>query len=181
MATVKAVAVRRNYSSSIEQLDVLGIILGAALPVFAFVSLAAACEFYGMTPLFFAPFGLPGWMAGAMHIATLPLLGVASWLVLREGGEGNSAAAWIAAVTAGMICFPFLVSTLDSLQLSMASMALLLAGISAATRASKVSRLAWVVMMPALGWMGLSAFLGLSFVAAWAPPFGLTHSAQNAA
>ncbi|MCS6758908.1 MAG: hypothetical protein MO852_07685 [Candidatus Devosia euplotis] len=76
---------------------------------------------------------------------------------------------------AGAIVFPFVVAPLDPLFLCLATMALLLVGLATAALVGGVSSRAGLVMLPGLVWMGLSVFVGLSLVAAWSPPFGLTN------
>lgn len=159
--------------------DLLGLVLSAALPLAVFVIANGVAERNGMLPLFFSPFGLPGWLGGALHIGSLPLFGIARWMVAERGPAGRNAGWWLVALMAGTIAFPFMVLPLDSLMLSIVSMTLLLVGLSAAARTAMVSKHAALVMLPGLAWMGLSAFVGLSFVAGWSPPFALTHSSQN--
>jgi tryptophan-rich sensory protein len=80
----------------------------------------------------------------------------------------------------GTIAFPFLVTPLDALLLALAAFALLVAGLGAMVRVAAVDGRAAMVMAPGLAWMGFSAFVGLSFAAAWSPPFAVTNS-QGAA
>ena len=80
----------------------------------------------------------------------------------------------------GMIGFPFLVAPLDSLMLSLVALTLLVVGLGAIIRVAAVDRRAALVMMPGLVWMGVSVFVGLSFVAAWSPPFAVTNSQSGA-
>lgn len=159
--------------------DMLGLVLSAALPLAVFVIANGVAQLNGFLPLFFAPFGLPGWVGGALHLGSLPLFGIARWMVADRGQDGRNAGWWLVALIAGTIAFPFVVSPLDSLMLSIVSMTLLVVGISAAARTAAVSKRAALVMLPGLGWMGFSAFVGLSFVAGWSPPFALTHGSQN--
>jgi hypothetical protein len=156
--------------------DLLGLVLSAALPLAVFIIANGVAQLNGTLPLFFSPFGLPGWVGGALHIGSLPLFGIARWMVAERGRAGRNAGWWLVALMAGTIAFPFVVQPLDVLMLSMVAMALLLVGVSAAARTAAVSRRAALVMIPGLAWMGLSAFVGLSFVAGWSPPFALTHS-----
>jgi tryptophan-rich sensory protein len=182
MATSRASSLpipERHSVLDADRHDLLGLVLSAALPLAVFVIANGVAELNGMAPLFFSPFGLPGWAGGALHIGSLPLFGIARWMVAGRGEAGRSAGWWLVALIAGTIAFPFVVTPLDSLALSIVSMGLLIVGISAAARTALVSRRAALVMLPGLAWMGLSAFVGLSFVAGWSPPFALTHSSQN--
>lgn len=156
--------------------DALGMVLSAALPLAVFVIANGMAELNGAVPLFFAPFGLPGWVGALLHIGSLPLFGVARWLVARRGHEGQVAGWWLVALMAGTIAFPFIVAPLDSLALSIVSMSLLLVGLGTAIRTSAVSHRAGLLMMPGLAWMGLSAFVGIGLVAGWSPPFALTNA-----
>lgn len=156
--------------------DGLGMVLSGALPLSVFVIANGLAGLAGIVPLFFAPFGLPGWIGAVLHIASLPLFGVAHWMVVAEGREGRHAGHWLVALMAGAIVFPFAVTPLDPLFLCLATMILLLVGLATASLVAKVSPRAGLVMLPGLAWMGLSAFVGLSLVAGWSPPFGLTNS-----
>ena len=158
----------------------LGLVLSAALPLAVFVIANGLAELNGMLPLFFSPMGLPGWVGAALHLGSLPLFGVARWMVAGRGEAGRSAGWWIVALMAGMIAFPFLVAPLDSLLLSLVAFGLLMIGLGAIARAAAVDRKAALVMVPGLVWMGFSAFVGLSFVAAWSPPFAVTNSQGGA-
>ena len=179
MATSRAISLPIPQHQSVldaDRHDLLGAVLSAALPLAVFVIANGVAELNGMLPLFFSPFGLPGWVGGALHIGSLPLFGIARWMVAGRGEAGRTAGWWLVALMAGTIAFPFVVMPLDSLMLSIVAMTLLLVGISATVRTAVVSKRAALVMLPGLGWMGLSAFVGLSFVAGWSPPFGLTQA-----
>jgi hypothetical protein len=154
----------------------LGLVLSAALPLAVFVIANGLAELNGMLPLFFSPLGLPGWAGAVLHLGALPLFGAARWMVAGRGEPGQRAGWWIVALMAGMIAFPFLVAPLDSLMLSLVAFALLVVGLGTMVRVAAVEPRAALVMMPGLVWMGISAFVGLSFVAAWSPPFAVTNS-----
>lgn len=159
--------------------DALGLVFAMAMPLAAFSLINWVAEGDGVLPLFFSPFGLPGWIGAALYLGTLPLLGAAWHLVHREGAIGRSAGWWIAALAIGFIGFPFVVTPLDSFALSAIAVALSVVGFSAARRAALVSPMAGWVMAPALLWMGFSALMGLALTAAWAPPFALTNSQSS--
>jgi hypothetical protein len=158
----------------------LGLVLSAALPLAVFVIANGVAELNGMLPLFFSPMGLPGWAGAVLHLGALPLFGIARWMVAARGEAGRSAGWWIVALMAGMIGFPFMVAPLDSLMLSLFAFALLVIGLGAMIRTAAIDRRAALVMAPGLAWMGFSAFVGLSFVAAWSPPFAVTNSQGGA-
>ena len=176
MATITAHSRPALWSLDADRRDYFGLVLSAGLPLAAFVIANGMAKLGGFVPLFFSPFGLPGWMGAALYLGALPLFGAARWLVAREGMEGRIAGWWIVALMAGAVVFPFLATPLDSLALSIASMLLILLGVAAAGRAAKVSPLAAMLMLPGLLWLGFSALVGLSFVAAWSPPFALTNT-----
>lgn len=178
MATSKALPIPTSHNSLLDadRHDLLGLTLSAALPVAVFIIAHGIGQLSGVLPLFFAPFGLPGWVGAALHIACLPLFGAARWMVADRGRRGEVAGWWIVALMAGVIAFPFVVAPLDSILLSMVSMLLLIVGIAASIRTAAVSRQAGWLMVPGLAWLGLSAFIGLGFAAAWTPPFAVANS-----
>ena len=151
------------------------LLLSATLPLAAFALANGLAQANGILPLYFAP-SMPGWLGAALHIGSLPLLGVAHWMVGRQGVVGRSAAHWIVALIAGTIIFPFAVQALDSLMLSVLAFALLVVGLGAIVRTAAVEPRAALLMAPGLAWMGFSAFVGLSFAAGWSPPFAVTNS-----
>lgn len=154
----------------------LGLVLSAALPLAVFVIFNGVAEISGVMPLFFAPFGLPGWVGAILHLGALPLFGIARWMVARRSEAGQRAGWWIVALMAGVITFPFIVAPLDPLMLSLASCALLLLGLGTMVRVGAVDAQAALLMAPGMAWMGFSALVGLSFAAAWSPPFAVTNS-----
>ena len=95
MATSSAVSSEVRSLLDIDRRDGLGLVLGAALPVSVFVIVNGLAELNGMVPLFFAPFGLPGWVGAALHIGSLPLFGVAHWMVANCGRDGSVARRWL--------------------------------------------------------------------------------------
>lgn len=181
MATMTAVSYATKSQSLLDanRHDALGFLLSAALPLASYMVFYGIAEINQVMPLFFAPFGMPGWLGAAVYLLALPLFGVARWMVADKSEAGANAGWWLVALMAGTIVFPFMVAPLDSLLLSIMSMGLLIVGLGAAIRTAKVSRLAGLVMLPGLAWLGLSAFVGLSFVAGWTPPFGLTNANAN--
>jgi hypothetical protein len=158
--------------------DAPGLILSATAPLATFGIANVIADLNGVLPLYFSP-GLPGWAGALLHLASLPLFGIAHWLVARHGDAGRRAAWWIVALIAGTIAFPFIVEPLDSVVLSVVAFALLCLGLATLIRAGKVDPRAALIMAPALAWMGFSAFVGLSFAGTWSPPFALTDSTHS--
>ncbi|WEK04854.1 MAG: tryptophan-rich sensory protein [Candidatus Devosia phytovorans] len=176
MATSRAAAKPFLSLLDADRHDALGLVLSAALPLAVFVIANGLAEINGMLPLFFSPLGLPGWAGGALYLATLPLFGIARWMVAARGDEGRKAGWWLVALMAGTIAMPFLVAPLESLALTILAFVLLVTGLSAWARVAKVDGKAALLMAPGIAWLGFSAFVGLSFAAAWAPPFAVTNS-----
>jgi len=181
MTTSRAISLPIQSALDANRHDALGLVLSGALPLSVFVIVHGMVELAGVMPLFFAPFGLPGWLGAALHIGSLPLFGIARWMVAQHGPKGRSAGWWLVGLMAGVIALPFMVQPLDSLMLSLVTVMLLLTGMAAGLRVAAVSPRAALVMLPGLAWMGLSAFIGLSLAAGWSPPFSLTNAQGQAA
>lgn len=179
MATNAAVSKSAFAIFDVDRHDGLGLVLSAAMPLAVFVIANGMAELYGVLPLFFSPLGLPGWAGAVLHLGCLPLFGVARWMVAGRSDAGRRAGWWLVALMAGTIGFPFVVTPLDAMALSMVSFALLILGLGAMIRAGRVEPRAALVMAPGMAWMGFSAFVGLSFAAAWSPPFAVTTSQSN--
>lgn len=164
----------------VDRHNPLGLVLSAALPLAVFVIANGIAEFNGMLPLFFSPLGLPGWVGAILYLGALPLFGIARWMVAGRGEAGRRAGWWVVALMAGVIGFPFIVAPLDSLMLSLVALVLLVVGLGATVRVGEVDPKAALVMAPGMVWLGFSAFVGLSFAAAWSPPFAVTNSQGGA-
>ncbi|MHA6690760.1 tryptophan-rich sensory protein [Devosia sp. A449] len=160
----------------VDRHDHLGLLLSVTLPLAVFVIANGIAELNGLSPRFFAPLNLPAWVATVLHLGSLPLFGLARWMVAGRGEAGQRAGWWIVALIGGTIAFPFVVTPLDSLMLSLAAFGLLVLGLGAMVRAGAVNPKAAMVMAPGLAWMGFSALVGLSFAAGWSPPFAVTNS-----
>ncbi len=158
----------------------VGFALAGATPLALFGLTNVVADLMGGMPLFFAPFGLPGWMGGALHLLGLPLYGMAAFMVARQGPQGLRAAGWVVALIVATIAFPFFVAPLDSLVLAMVTMALLALGLASLGRVAKVSPRAGLLMVPGLAWMGTSALVGLAYTAGWTPPFAPLNAVQSA-
>src|SRR5690554_3091691 len=167
MATSNTVSKQYLAILDVDRHNLLGLVLSAALPLAVFVIANGIAEINGMLPLFFSPLGLPGWFGAVLHLGSLPLLGITRWMVVARGPAGRAAGWWVVAFMAGTIVFPFLVSPLDALLLSLAAIALFIVGMGAVVRVAAVDAKAALIMAPGLAWMGFSAFVGLSFAAAW--------------
>ena len=176
MATITAVSKSPFAALDVDRHDGLGMVLSAVMPLAMFVIANGLGQFVNAQPLFFSPFGLPGWAGSVLHLGCLPLFGVARWMVAGRGAAGQRAGWWIVALIAATIGFPFVVAPLDSMTLSMVAFAMLILGLGAMIRAGRVEPRAAMVMAPGMAWMGFSAFVGLSFAAAWSPPFAVTNS-----
>lgn len=180
MATSSAFSKQFLPVLNADRHNVLGLVLSAALPLAIFVIANGLAELNGMAALFFAPLGLPRWMGAMLHLGSLPLFGIARWMVAERGDAGRKAGWWVVALMAALIVQPFLVLPLDAMLLSVLSFAILFVGMGALVRVAAVNPKAAMIMAPGTAWMGFSAFVGLSFAAAWAPPFAVTSS-QGAA
>lgn len=161
--------------------DWLGLVLSAALPLAVFVIANGLGKLVGVPPLFFAPFGLPAWVGASLYLMSLPLFGMARWMVVDRGREGQIAGWWVAGLIAAVIAFPFLVMPFDTLALSMVSVALVVLALGTMGRVAKVDPKAALVMAPGLVWMGVSAFVGMAFAGGWSPPFALANGQSAAA
>lgn len=181
MATSKAISLQSASVLDANRHDVLGMVLSGSLPLSVFVIAHGMAQLAGVSPLFFAPFGLPGWLGAVLHIGSLPLFGVARWMVAQRSDEGRRAGWWLVGLMTGMIGLPFIVGPLDSLMLCLATVTLLLLALATSMRVAQVSPRAALVMLPGVAWMGLSACVGLSLVAGWSPPFSLTNAQGQSA
>lgn len=161
--------IRRDTGTRLRDLALLAIAAGLPLGLFGLANLAG--ESLGLMPLFFAPFGLPGWVGAILHLSLLPLCGIAAQLAARHGGYRSTG--WSGALILALIVFPFLAPALDSLQLSLLATSLLLLAGATTWRLARLSPLAGLVMVPLLIWLGISAALGLALAASWSPPFAL--------
>lgn len=171
-ATFGARATERNLDFSAW----IGLLMASGLPLGLFGLANLVAGTLGVTPYFFSPFGLPGWIGATVHLAQLPLVGAALFFVARH--DDTSPVRWLALLIAGLVLFPFVVAPLDSLQLAIVACALVLLTMASMARASAISPLAGWLLTPVLAWLGISATLGLALAAAWTPPFALTP-AQN--
>jgi hypothetical protein len=154
--------------------SVLSLGLSAALPMGAYFAVEAIGETLGIMPISNAPFGLPEWTAAAAMMVTLPMWGVARWLVGQHDQAGRIASRWIVAALAGVILLPFALSLANPFMSGLLSMVVLLTGIIAAMRASALSGGAGLLLAPGLLWFGLGSLIGFTTLAGgWSPPFAL--------
>ncbi len=74
----------------------------------------------------------------------------------------------------GIILLPFAVLIANPLTASLLSMLVLLIGIIAAVRASALSAVAGILLLPGLLGLGIGSLIGFTTLAGgWSPPFGL--------
>jgi hypothetical protein len=152
---------------------------GLPLGLFGLVNLGA--EALGILPLYFSPFGMPGWVGAIVHLVQLALLGSAYWALTQRDLHTGSRF-WLMALIAAYILLPFITPPLDSLQLSLLCTGLFLLAIATTTRVGAVSPLAGWLMAPMLAVIGTSSIMGLAVAAAYAPPFAVlqAHAAPPA-
>ena len=166
-----------NHDLAIAHTDVRGVLtlgLSAALPMAAYFAADMLGDALGMMPVVSPPLGLPEWSVAAAMMLTLPMWGVARWLVGQRGPAGRSASRWIVALTAGVIMLPFALSVANPFMAGLLPMLVLLTGIVATMRASALSGGAALLLAPGLLWFGLGSLIGFTTMAGgWSPPFAL--------
>lgn len=170
----------RPHTRAVRAVDLRGALVLVALtglPVGLFGLANLGAEAAGMMPLFFAPFGLPGWIGGAIHLMQLAMLGAAFW-ALHAANAAAAPRLWLAVLIAAYIALPFLTPPLDSLQLSLLCTGLFLFALATMHRVGSVTPLAGWLVSPMLVIVGLSATMGLVLTAAYTPPFALIQG-QN--
>lgn len=179
MATAATLAITRPEprTTASSWRVALAWIICTGLPLGLFGLLNLGGEAIGILPLFFAPFGLPGWVGAIAHLGQLALLGSAYW-ALTQRKSRSPARLWLIALMAGYIALPFITPPLDSLQLSLVCTGLFLASVATISRVGAVSPLAGWMMAPMLAVIGFSATMGLAIAAAYAPPFALMQAQQ---
>jgi hypothetical protein len=164
-------AVPGRRSAVADLRAILTVLACAALApgLFGLVNLGA--EALGILPLFFAPFGMPGWIGGAAHLTQLAMLGAAYGALILVSAP--RARLWLAALIAAYIALPFITPPLDSLQLSLVCTGVFLLGLATLIRVGKASPLAGWLLAPTLAIVGFSASMGLVLSVAYSPPFAL--------
>jgi tryptophan-rich sensory protein len=181
MATIltKSIAEHSSrHSVSVGSLARFALI--SLLPLAAFGAVNYAGEAMRILPLFFSPVGMPGWAGAAIHLAVLLSIGVALALAAQSGRSMTALTIWGTAYVAGVIAYPFLAPVLDSLGLALTLTVVLVLGLATSIRITKHSAAAGWLMLPALGWLGFGAVLGLAVAAAWSPPFALVNAQHPA-
>lgn len=159
--------------------DALSLLVAAGLPLGLFGLVNLGAEAMNVLPLFFAPFGIPGWIGAVAHLAQLSMLGVAFWAVTRSTHD-RTPLVWLTAIIAAYILLPYITPPLDSLQLSILCSALFLVTLAGMVRIGKVSTPAALLMSPTLAIVGFSATMGLALAVAYSPPFALMQAQQPA-
>src|SRR6478752_2802712 len=100
----------QNTDHAVQPTDIAGVFalgLSAALPMAAYFATDMLGDAMHITPVIAPPLGLPEWTVAAAMMLTLPMWGVARWLVGQHGVAGRSASRWIVALIAGVILLPF--------------------------------------------------------------------------
>jgi len=179
MATIAVtpVSASNGHSAFAGARNLLGLAIAGGLPLGLFGLVNLAGEGFGILPLFFSPYAIPGWLGAGIHLSLLFLIGLSAGLAWQRGGR--TIIGWVAALVVGMIAFPFLAPWLDSLQLALYVVGLLLLCGATAYRVSLHAPLAGLLMLPTLMWLGIGAALGLTMAAAWTPPFALMQGNQQ--
>ena len=153
---------------------VVGLGFSAALPTAGYLLVNAIADASGLVPGAATPMGVPAWTVAAATMITLPLWGVARWLVAQHGDAGRVASRWIIALMAGAILLPFALTPANTFLASLLPMLVLLTGIVAAMRASALSATAGLLMLPGLVGLGVGSLIGFTALAGgWSPPFAL--------
>ncbi|MDB5527158.1 MAG: hypothetical protein JWR51_261 [Devosia sp.] len=166
-----------NHDLAIAHVDLRGVItlgLSAALPMAGYFAADMLGDALGIMPVVTPPMGLPEWSVAAAMMLTLPMWGVARWLVGQRGPEGRRTSRWIVALIAGVILLPFALSLANPFMTGLLPMLVLLTGVVAAMRASALSGAAALLLAPGLVWFGLGSLIGFTTMAGgWSPPFAL--------
>ena len=156
---------------------ILALVVRAGMPLGLFGLVNLGADALGYLPLFFSPFGLPGWAGAVLHLGQLALLGTA-YFVLRRQDRGSSARFWLIGLTLAYILLPFITPPLDSLQLTLVCTLLFLVSLGTVARVGAAAPLAGWLMAPMLLVIGVSAAMGLAISLAYAPPFALMQAQQ---
>jgi hypothetical protein len=180
MATTAPLALTQSATRAVNRPRIaLSWLFAAGWPLGLFGLVNLGAEALGILPLYFSPFGLPGWVGAAAHLAQLGMLGGA-FLALTHKGQEGSARHWLTGFILAYIALPFITPPLDSLQLSLVCTSLFVVGFASAIRVAAVSKLAAGLMALPLAILGLSATMGLALAAAFTPPFALVQGQQAA-
>ncbi len=178
MATITAKQFDLHHTAPLIDFGALvRLALATILPLAAFGAVNLMGETINLQPHFFSPAGRPGEAGAAIHIILLATIGLALGLAM---GTSRAVLPWGVALLVGMIGFPFLATSLDSLALALLMTSVLFLALATSLRVAAASRLGGWLMLPTLIWLGFAAALGLAVAAAWSPPFALI-TAQNPA
>jgi hypothetical protein len=167
-----------HHEASLHLRDAVELPLYAALPVGFFGVVNFVAGAYGVVPLFFAPFGLPGWVGAVAHLAMLTSLGAAFWALARNGAT-RQVQAWPTVLVVALALMPFVTPMLDTLQLSIVCSAVFLFALATTIRVGRASALGGWLVSPVLAIVGFSAAMGLAVAAAYSPPFALMQGNQT--
>ncbi|HTM78156.1 MAG TPA: hypothetical protein VL133_11085, partial [Devosia sp.] len=153
---------------------IAGLGLSAALPMAAYFVADIVGDAIGLVPVVTPPLGLPEWTLAAAMMLTLPMWGVARWLVASQGAAGRVAGHWIVALIGGVVLLPFALSLANPFMAGLLPVLVLLTGIVAVMRSSALSGGAALLLAPGLVWFGLGSLVGFTTLAGgWSPPFAL--------
>jgi hypothetical protein len=158
--------------------NALSLTICTALPLGLFGLIHLGAGQIGHAPLFFTPFGLPGWTGAAAHLLQLALIGTAFGATMHARPR-SSALGWLVAFGAACAVLPFVTPVLDSMTLALVCTLLFLLSVATTIRTASASKLAGWLLAPSVGMLGLSSAMGLA-VAAYAPPFALTQAQHPA-
>lgn len=158
--------------------DAWGALLSAMLPVAAVIVanclfLMAGLEIHDAPVL--APV-LPDWVSGLAFVAIYPMWGLARWAAWQNGENGRRASWWVVGLIAAGIAYPFVAGALEPVWVTFANSVLMVIGLATALRLVKVSRLAFLLVLPTLVWVGFATLVSFAVVAqGWSPPFAVTN------
>ena len=174
MATTLTSLIHDHTASHPDLPSVLSLGLSAALPMGFYFLVDVIGEAVGIAPVLSTPLALPEWTSAAAMMLTLPMWGVARWLVAQHGQAGRIAGRWIVAAISGLILLPFALAVANPFISGVLSILVVLTGIIAAMRASALSAGAGLLLGPGLVWFGLGSLIGFATMAGgWSPPFAL--------
>lgn len=157
----------------------VGTVVSVLFPLGAFGLLNLLVDPVGIHPLFFSPFGMPGWVGAIVHFIQLAGLGAAYAAMMRADG-GSSARFWIMLTAVASIALPFATNALDPLQLTLAGTSLFLLTLATLLRAAPHSSAAAWFIVPTLSVIGLSTVMGLLLAASYLPPFAPLYAQTHA-
>src|SRR3954463_6915210 len=103
MATIWTTQKRELAEAPVDAMGIVTLGLSAALPMAAYFAADMLADAMGLVPVITPPLGLPEWTVAAAMMVTLPMWGVARWLVGQRGDAGRIASRWVVALIAAVI------------------------------------------------------------------------------